>query len=48
MLTMPLATARCCLIGSGVGIGVAGAYAIYYVGGLIDDVWERVKKQIFE
>jgi hypothetical protein len=31
-----------------IGIGVAGAYAIYYVGGLIDDVWERVKKQIFE
>lgn len=31
-----------------IGIGVAGAYAIYYIGGLIDDVWERLKKQIFE
>ena len=30
------------------GIGVAGAYAIYYIGGLIDDGWEWLKKQIFE
>ena len=31
-----------------IGIGVAGAYAIYYIGGLIDDGWEWLKKQIFE
>ena len=31
-----------------IGIGVAGAYAIYYIGGLIDDGWEWFKKQIFE
>ena len=31
-----------------IGIGFAGAYAIYYIGGLIDDVWEWLKKQIFE
>lgn len=29
-------------------IGAAGAYAIYYIGGLIDDGWEWLKKQIFE
>lgn len=31
-----------------IGIGVAGAYAIYYIGGLIDDGWKWLKKQIFE
>ena len=31
-----------------IGIGLAGAVAIYYLGEWIDDGWEWLKKQIFE
>ena len=31
-----------------IGVGIAGAYAIYYLGGLVDDGWEWLKQQIFE
>lgn len=31
-----------------IGIGFAGAVAIYYLGEWIDDGWEWFKKQIFE
>lgn len=37
-------------IGCGVTVlvGIAGAVAIYYLGGVIDNVWERIKEKIFE
>ncbi len=37
-------------IGGGVAVlvGIAGAVAIYYLGELIDNVWESVKKKIFK
>ena len=31
-----------------VGISVAGAFVINYLGGMLDDEWKKFKEQIFE